>query len=294
MDRRRPLLLAAAACILWGSVPLVVRAVDVPTIALVFSRLAIGALGLGVALAVRRRSPWGVVHDLPVRAATGAALLAVHWWLQFAAYRRLPVAVAILILYLAPVGMAVLARRLLGEAVDRRTATALGLALTGFAVVSFPAVAHSGSGGGDPLGYAMAVAAAVTYALLLVVSKPLAQAGGAMAATFVELLGAALLLAPLAAVADWGSPDPTWAWIAVLGLVHTGAATAVYVAALAVLPVARVGVLGYLEPASAVVLGWAVLGERPSPATAAGGLLIAAAGMVVVTASPEVPVRVPG
>ena len=60
------------------------------------------------------------------------------------------------------------------------------------------------------------------------------------------------------------------------------------------------GILGYLEPVSVVLLGWLVLGAVPSPATLAGGALIVAAGALVIVAAPavpttpEVPVRVPG
>ncbi|HVF75931.1 MAG TPA: EamA family transporter [Acidimicrobiales bacterium] len=289
MDARRASFVAVAACVLWGTIPLLVRKVEVPTVALVFSRVGIAAVGLGVLLAVRRRRLTGLPAG---RSALAAALLAVHWSAQFAAYRRLPVAVVILVIYLSPVGMAVLARRLLGERVERRTAGALGIALVGFVVIAAPEV----EGPGDPVGLALAVFAAATYALVIVVGKPLAQQAGAVSATFVEMAGAAALLAPLALAADWGEPRWAWGWLVVLGLVHTAAATAAYLAAVAVLPTARAGVFGYLEPASAVVLGWAVLGQRPTLATAAGGLLIVAAGIVVLTAAPpalEVPTGVP-
>jgi drug/metabolite transporter (DMT)-like permease len=289
MDARRASAVAVAACVLWGTIPLLVRTVEVPTPALVFSRVAIAAVGLGMAVAVRRRGLAGLPRG---RSALAAALLAVHWSALFAAYRRLPVAVVILVVYLSPVGMAVLARRLLGERVERRTVAALGIAVVGFVVIAAPEV----EGPGDPVGLSLAVFAAATYALLVVVAKPLAQQVGATTATFVEMAGAALLLAPFALAADWGEPTWAWGWLVVLGLVHTAAATAAYLAAVAALPTARVGVFGYLEPVSAVVLGWAVLGQRPSPATVVGGLLIVAAGIVVLTAAPpalEVPTGVP-
>ena len=103
------------------------------------------------------------------------------------------------------------------------------------------------------------------------------------------------MLVPVALLSSWGHPQPSWLWLVVLGLVHTALGTGLYLAALAQVPATHVGILGYLEPASVVVCGWLFLPQRLGVGTLAGGILIAAAGALVVrsTVVPEVP-GVPG
>ena len=58
-----------------------------------------------------------------------------------------------------------------------------------------------------------------------------------------------------------------------------------FVALLRRLPATTVGVLTYLEPASAVMFGWIFLAEAPGASTVVGGMLILVAGVIVVFTS---------
>lgn len=290
---RRPELTLVAVCSGWGTIPLLVRHVDLPASAIVFSRLSIAAVGLGaVVVAERRRGRGGrrLLSFRPGLCAAAAAILAVHWLALFAAYERAASGTVILIVYLAPVGVAALAPLLLGERHGRRTLAALALGLAGFVLVAAPAVRSS-----SVAGLLLAGLAAVTFVALVLVSKPLAEAYGGLRIAFMEMAGATVLLAPVAAASGWGPPRPAWGWLVVLGLVHTALGTALYLEGLARVPATHVAILGYLEPAAVVVLGWLFLNEDPGPSTLVGGALIVAAGWLTV-ARPvvEVPTGVPG
>lgn len=292
---RRPELTLVAVCTGWGTIPLVARSVDLPPQAIVFSRLAIAALGLGAVLLFDRRRHGSTGPRLlsfkPARCALVAAILAAHWVSFFAAYDRAASGTVILIVYLAPVGVAALAPRALGELHTRRTLGALAVAAVGFLLVAAPAVRSSSA-----VGLALAGFAAASFVAILILTKPLAEAYGGLRITLIEMAGAALILAPVAALTDWGEPEPAWALLLVLGLVHTALGTGLYLSALAQVPATHVGILGYLEPVSVVLLGWLFLDESPGPATLAGGALIVLAGWLTVTGprSVEVPARVPG
>jgi drug/metabolite transporter (DMT)-like permease len=67
-----------------------------------------------------------------------------------------------------------------------------------------------------------------------------------------------------------------------LGVLHTGIAGILYVGALQIVKAQHVSILVYLEPVTAVLWAWGVLGEQPALATLAGGLLIIAAGLMIV------------
>jgi drug/metabolite transporter (DMT)-like permease len=178
----------------------------------------------------------------------------------------------------------------LGEQVTSRTVGALALGAGGFALVAAPAVRSTGGAG-----LALAGLAAATFMVLVLVSKPLADVYGGSRLALMEFAGASLLLAPVALTSHWGAPRWSWMWLVVLGLVHTAGGIALYLGALGRLPASHVGVLGYIEPFAAVLAAWWVLGETPSVATLAGGLLIVVAGIVLVVSAPtEVPISVPG
>ena len=299
---RRAYLTLAGVCVFWGTIPLIVRRVPVEAPIIVAVRLWVAAIGLGIALAWEQRHPrrrgaenaarprlYSVRPGLCVAAA---AVLAVHWLSLFAAYKRAPAGTVILIVYMAPIVVAVTAPRLLGEAVTRRTIAALGVAIAGFALVAAPAV-H----GARLAGVVLAAVAAVSFATLVLVSKPLAEAYGGLRLAFMEMAGAGLALVPVAAATRWGHPAPSWLWLLVLGLAHTAVGIGIYLAVLGLVPATHVSILGYLEPASVVLFGWLFLSQTPSIATVAGGLLIVAAGVLVLrsgvpagAAVPEVPV----
>ena len=90
------------------------------------------------------------------------------------------------------------------------------------------------------------------------------------------------MIVPVVLLQDIPSPEANWSWLLVLGVVHTGLAIAIYLSALSVVGATTTGVLGYLEPASAVLWAWLVLHEDPAAVTLIGGTAILAAGLLVV------------
>lgn len=281
---------------LWGTVPIIVRQVDLPAVSIVASRLLLAAVGLGVVVAWenRRRRPSGppVLSVMRGRSAVVSVVLAVHWVAEFAAYQRAPIGTVIFIVYLAPIGVALAAPHVLDERLTRRTLGALALAVAGFVLLAGRAVSSAATSG-----LVAASIAAITFVLLILWSKPLAAAYGGVRSGFIEMTGAGLLLLPVAVAARWGEPKWSWLWLLVLGLLHSAVAIAVYLHALPRVGATRTAILGYIEPASAVVWAWIFLSESPELATVLGGVAIVSAAVLVVGESDktsEVPVDVPG
>ena len=292
----RPALVVGAVAAFWGSIGVLVRWIDLPASVIAWGRVTVAAAALGQWILARRdRVPGAaLLRHRPVRTVASGVLLAGHWVALFAALRRAPIGTVLLVTYLAPVGIAATAPRALGERVGLRAVAALAVAMAGTVLVVSPE-----AGEASAAGVALAGAAAASFVALVLVSKPLAEVYGGVRLAFLEMAAASITLLPWAVAATWGEAEPSWAWLLVLGLVHTALGVGLYLSALARLPATTVGILGYLEPAAAVLFGWALLSEEPGTATLLGGVLIVVAGAVVIGAGREdAPVsevaRVPG
>jgi drug/metabolite transporter (DMT)-like permease len=277
----------------WGTIPVLVERIHLPSSLIVTGRLWTAAVCLAVAVWRRDRRFLGRDRDLARGTGTSlpprlfsrrpglclvvAGLLAAHWLALFAAYRRAPAGTVILIVYLAPLGVAALAPLVLGERLSRATVGTLVVASAGAALIAGPTAHRAGAAG---LG--LAVVAAVLYVGLILASKPLAQIYGGLHLALLEIAGASVVMIPVAAFSHWPAPALDWLWLLVLGAVHTAFGVAVYLASLARLPATHVGIMGYLEPVGVVACAWLFLSQRPSWETVAGGLLVIGGGAALV------------
>jgi DME family drug/metabolite transporter len=280
MHARTIAALTVAGCALaWGFLPVVVREIDLPESAIVFWRMALtaGALGVGLALAgrgdlLRRPGPAVFVCGLVV---------AAHWVLFFAAINETSAASAVLVTYVGPALAALLAPLVVWERLSGVAVAALVVSLAGIALIAF-------GGGGEeeavrPLGLALAVAAALLFAVLLVLLKRYAGAVNPLTWVLYEAIAGGVALAMVAGLSGEVVPKADdFAYIALLGLVLTGALGVAFIAAVPHVPVTTTGVMMYMEPVSAAVLAAIFLGEALNWQVAAGGAAIVAAGVAVV------------
>ncbi len=261
----------------WGTIPLIVRSVELSTQQLVAMRLLLGALPLLVVLLSRGVPRLGASQWL--RVVGLGALLAFHWVAFFWSLNTTTVAIALVLVYLAPVAMATLAPVVLGEVLQRRSALALAVALAGVLLVARPGE------GATSEGVVSGLLAAASFAGLVLVGKPIAQQIGPLRLATLETTVAALLMIPWA-VSAFPEAVESWWQLLILGGLLTGLAGYVYWRSVAALPVATVAVLSYMEPASAVVWAALFLGESGDVVTWLGVTLVLIAGAAAGLQSP--------
>ena len=273
----------ASLALVWGVIGIVVREVDLPAMVIVFFRVALSAAVVACALVVIGRRAW----LRPPRAGVFAAgvALAVHWSLYFAAIQRTSVASAVLITYAAPIFMALLARVVLDERVPRRSVMALAVSVAGVLLISL----SGGSAGAEvrPVGVVLALGAAVSYAVLIILVKRVAADVEPVTIVLYQSLTAAVVLLPAALIADYTLTAAQFGYLALLGVGLTGISGVIYISALRWVPATTAGILSYMEPVSAAVLAAVVLGERLTWGIAVGGAMIVGAGVSVALNSPE-------
>jgi drug/metabolite transporter (DMT)-like permease len=263
--------------LIWGSIGVLVKEIDVSAGVTVFFRLSLGAAFVVAVWALR-----GKLSELRIATDRGKILaagltLGFHWVVFFEAYKRLSVATTILIVYVGPVVIAALAPAVLGERLERTTLYALALSLGGIALIAVPAM-----GSGDAWGYVAAGAAAMSFAVLVLTLKRVSPEVPAPAIVAWQLGIAALAVSPFLIDASGREIMRAAPTLLTLGFLHTGIAGILYVGALQIVKAQHVSILVYLEPVTAVLWAWGVLGEQPELATVAGGLLIIAAGLLIV------------
>jgi drug/metabolite transporter (DMT)-like permease len=263
--------------LVWGSIGVIVKKIDVSAAVIVFFRLSLGALSVLVWSAVRGRMPeLRLGPHRPLLFAAGL-VLALHWTAFFEAYKRLSVATTILIVYVGPVLIAAAAPWVLGERLERRTIFALALSMIGIALIAVPSASA-----GDSFGFACAGVAAVSFAAIVLMLKKLTPHYPPAGITVWQLGVAAVALSPALIGASGHDIARAAPALVTLGVLHTGVTGILYVSGLTLVTAQQVSILVYLEPVTAVLWAWAVLSESPTIATLAGGALIVAAGLLIV------------
>lgn len=257
---------------IWGASFLFMRiaAKDFGSFALVEIRLALGAL---ILLPFLWRSRSILVPALwPKLALIGAINSAVPFLLFAWAAQRAPAGVggitnAMTVLFTALVGML-----FFGEKIGARRALAL---LVGFAGV---VVLASGKTAGASVGWA--VVAGCTAAFLYGVGAHLVRrhfAGLPPAAVAAATLGTSAVLVLPFAIAQWPTqPIPTASWgaAAMLGMLCTGLAYALYYRLIQRIGAGRAATVTYLVPLFAVAWAWMLLDEPLTLTMGIAGALI--------------------
>jgi drug/metabolite transporter (DMT)-like permease len=241
-------------------------------------------------------APW----RLPASARAALAVACVTAFAlnlgMFLAFDLASVAVVLLVFYTYPAFVAIAEIARGHEPLDAARAAALALSLGGMVLV----VAGSLAGGDqsvriDPLGILLALAAAVSQTIFILVSRsgysqlPAEQAMGwiigatmlTCAVLSVVVVGPAALTLPL------GDPSAL-GLAAIAGVVAAGIPSILFLTGIRAIGGTRTGVLMLFEPVVGVALAALVLGEAIRPIQAVGGLAILAAAIVLQRSTPGI------
>ena len=208
---------------------------------------------------------------------SGVAIVG-NWLLLFASYSKASIAISTAVYNVQPFMLVGLAALFLGERITLAKLAWLGVAFLGMlAIVS----AHGDGATGENylLGIALALGAALLYALAALIVKRLAGTPPHLIA-LVQLLSGILMLAPLASYQLPEQPQ-AWASLAALGILHTGVMYMLLYSAIQKLPTALTGALSFIYPVAAIFVDWLAFDHRLSPLQWLGvaAILLAAAGM---------------
>lgn len=251
---------ALAAGVLWSLAGVFIKSLDLHPITLVFYR-SLFAAALFVPALGRRTAPDLSGPVLLSAASYTAAITAFVW-----SNRMTTAANAIVLQYTAPLFVFVL-RRCLGRGgaapADR---LALPLAMGGLAIIFF-----GSAGEAELAGVLVAILSGFLFALYMVNLESLASFPPARLMLW-NNVACCLFLLPI--LGEWRLSRDELLPLALMGVVQLGLPYFLFSKAVAKIPVQEASLIVLVEPVLNPVWVAMVVGERPSPATLAGGAII--------------------
>jgi drug/metabolite transporter (DMT)-like permease len=274
--------------VVWGSTYLAIKIVvdTMPPLLSAGSRFLVAGTLLAAILASRGKSLRVTPRELAASALAGLLLLTLGVGVVHVAETRIDSSVAAMIAGTVPLQV-ILLRLASHQSVSRSTRLSTLAGLAGLGLVVAPGL----GAGSTALGLAIMISASVSWSLGTFFSGRLGLARDPFVATAYEMLaGGVLLTAGALAFGEWRELDSAafaadslaaWGYLIVVGSLVGFTA---YAWLLRVAPISLVVTHQYVNPLVAIALGMLVLGERPSPASLAGALLVVGAVYVAVRA----------
>ena len=278
---RRGSLEMVAAMLISGTIGWFVLVSGQPVLDVVFWRCVFGAVTLLVICAAFGFLRPGVISRpaLLLAIASGVAIVG-NWLLLFASYSRASIAIGTAVYNVQPFMLVGLAALFLGEKITLAKLSWLSVAFLGMLAIVSAHGAAQGGGEDYLLGIALALGAALLYAIAALIIKRLSGTPPHLIA-LVQVSTGVVLLAPWAKLGGLPGEMPALASLLTLGVVHTGLMYVLLYSAIQRLPTALTGALSFIYPIAAILVDWVAFDHRLTPLQWLGValILLAAAGM---------------
>lgn len=272
-------LYVSAAAIIWGSNGVIVNQVSLDTYATVFFRVLFASMVLTpLLLLARRHEAFEAAKALGNMLVLGV-FLTLGWAFLFQSMKLIAIADAVLLNYMAPVFVALLAPLLLGEGVEKTTILALALCVSGTVIISYEYGFQAGSL--NIPGVLSGLLAGLAYAGFIILSKKTLAGCSSLAVASYSYLASMVFLSPSLLTVKMLLSPFSWLLLFILGAFNTAFAVTLYLKGLKLIKARKAVVFTYLEPVSAAIFGSVFLAQQPTLQTVIGGALILSAGYLV-------------
>ena len=281
-ENRKAYVSMIAAMLIFGTMAIFRRLIPLSSALLAFFRGLLGSLVLLAYTALRGHRLQRIEKkQLALLILTGG-VLGVNWIVLFESYNYTTVATATMCFYMQPTIMILLSPLVFHERLTARKLLCALAAIVGMVFVS--GAAEGGAGGvDDGRGIALGLCAAALYALTVILNKKVKNED-AYENTIVQLAAAAAVMIPyLLLTEDFSAvrlDTRTVLLVLLVGVVHSGAAYALYFGSVKALKAQTIAVLGYIDPVSTLFLSALVLHERLSALGILGAALIIGSALV--------------
>jgi len=267
------------AAVIWGSNGVIVNCVPLNAYVIVFFRVLFASFTLlPIVLLTQRRGIVEAARAWRSMLALGV-LLSFGWGFLFQSMKLIAIANAVLLNYMAPIFVALLAPIFLKEKIERITIFALATSMVGITMISSQQSLQTGSL--NLLGVAFGLLAGLAYAGFIILSKKTVANFSSRIVAFYAYSATIIFLSPSLIGVNLSMSIASWILLLVLGVFNTGFAVTLYLNGLKLIKAQKAVVFTYLEPVSAVGFGFLFLAQQPTLLTFIGGFLILFSGYLV-------------
>ena len=279
---RKALLQALCAVVLFGTVPVAIKATAAGPWTVGIIRLAIAVVVFPLLFRLTRadlllaRTRWQVLL------ANGVAFT-LHWMTYFLSIKLASVGLASI--GVASYGVHLMWMSCVLTGTRPRAGDLLGLALVLGGV--FLVAPHVAGGGTKLVGFGLGLLSGFFWAMLPIFNQRAGELSSRVR-SFPQYFIGLLLFLPFAGETQWVWGMKDWVLLLYLGIAGTLVAHTLWVRTSAILPGAATAVIYYLHLPVALGLSWLLLGERMTAIQGAGIFLIAMGSWLGITASRRV------
>ncbi|MCX8129359.1 MAG: DMT family transporter [Clostridia bacterium] len=250
------------------------------TTTLLLIRFGLAALLFFSYLLIRYRKISISLKQVGVLFILGGICYTGQSFLYFSAVKHIPGSLATLLVYVAPVLVAVFSFFIDKERITLKVILPIAVAFTGLVIVCKDSI-----GKVDFRGIIMALGAALVYAFYVILSnRVVKQLPAVMSSAFITFFTAVALLSggTASGSVSLDFKPVTWVYIAALVMISTVLALAAFLAGLDRLGSTKASILSMLEPVFAVIFSVAFLAEKLTVYQLFGGMIVITGAFMVI------------
>ncbi|MGN0527026.1 MAG: DMT family transporter [Acutalibacteraceae bacterium] len=276
MKKNKNRFLLIISMVIFGTIGLFTRYIDIPSKELALYRAVLATLFLGFYLIISKRKIdfKAIKNQIPLLLLSGIAL-AFNWIFLFESYKYTAISVATLSYYMAPVIVTVASSVIFKEKLSLLKIICFVMSALGMVFIIDPQNIISGDV--NPKGVLLGLLAAVFYSTVIILNKYIKNVDS-IERNLLQFIAVIIILTPyvlltdgihLAALNGKGTVS-----LLILGLIHTGFTYCIYFKSISALPGQETAVLSYIDPLVAVVISFLVFKETMTLSQIIGGVLI--------------------
>ncbi|MCY8106679.1 EamA family transporter [Bacillus mojavensis] len=262
--------------IIFGTIGLVVRYIDLSSSETAFLSSSIGFLFLTLVFINKRKSfSWQKIKSCGIFLFLSGIALGGNWIFLYQSYEYTTLTNATLGYYFAPVFVMLLSPIFLKEKLSFKKVICIFVAVLGMMFIVGNGV--SASGREDLIGIILGLIAAAFYAALMLLNKFIKEMNR-LEVTIIQLLVTALILLPYVLITEGlnmlSVSSSSIPFIIFLGIVNTGIGFWLFFSGMEKLKGQSIAVLSYVDPFVAILISGLILQEQFTLLQIMGGILL--------------------
>ncbi|MEB4594983.1 MULTISPECIES: DMT family transporter [Bacillus subtilis group] len=262
--------------IIFGTIGLIVRYIDLSSSETAFLSSSIGFLFLTLVFINKRKSfSWQKIKSCGIFLFLSGIALGGNWIFLYQSYEYTTLTNATLGYYFAPVFVMLLSPIFLKEKLSFKKVICIFVAVLGMMFIVGNGV--SASGREDLIGIILGLIAAAFYAALMLLNKFIKEMNR-LEVTIIQLLVTALILLPYVLITEGlnmlSVSSSSIPFIIFLGIVNTGIGFWLFFSGMEKLKGQSIAVLSYVDPFVAILISGLILQEQFTLLQIIGGILL--------------------